>query len=67
MYLTFFRNSRVIKMSEAKDYIAKLARGKKTTSSEFMAFIRYLRTEERIKNKNDNHSISNQKSHTINT
>ena len=54
-------------MSEAKDYIAKLARGKKTTSSEFMAFIRYLRTEERIKNKNDNHSISNQKSHTINT
>lgn len=67
MYLTFFRNSRVIKMSEAKDYIAKLARGKKTTSSEFRAFIRYLRTEERIKNKNDNHSISNQKSHTINT
>jgi hypothetical protein len=52
-------------MSEAKDYIAKLACGKKPTSSEFRAFIRYLRTE-RSKNKNDSHSISNQKSHTVN-
>ena len=66
MYLTFFKNSRLIKMSEAKDYIAKLACGKKTTSSEFRAFIRSIRTE-RSKDKNDNRSISNKKSHTINT